>query len=280
MDRGLLWRAWHYAHAVEGRLLQRWEWSLLRKAGIPVSDKTKDEIWRSPGESEDWVNLARFLNPSDPIYLIDVGANTGDFTVRAQQEYADLRVVGFEPVASNFAALQKRFAGNSSVTMHNVAASNEAGQTRIYIGRSNSLFSLEKYTSEGDTAYGIGDSSYAETETIECRTLDSFALDPQDRKVLLKVDVQGHEESALDGATATLRLVDVAIIECSFANEYQGRPPSFAGVVRRLAAAGLYPVVFQDYGRTWSTYAFERDVIFVRENLLKNLWYVNYGIPG
>jgi len=43
-------------------------------------------------------------------------------------------------------------------------------------------------------------------------------------------------------------MVDVAIIECSFANEYEGIPPSFASVTQKLAAAGLYPVIFQDTG--------------------------------
>ena len=279
-NKGVLWRTWHYAHAIESRLLQRFEWSLLRKAGIKVSDKTRREIWRRPGESEDWVNLTRFISPSERVFLIDVGANVGDFTARASEEYPNLQAVCFEPVTSNFEALQRKFDGNDAVTIHNSALSNENVQAKMYVGRSNALCSLEKYSSEGDHAYGISDRSYALTETVHCRTLDSFALDPGGRRVLMKVDVQGHEEKTLAGATATLSLVDVAIIECSFANEYEDIPPSFASVVHRLAAAGLYPVIFQEYGRTWSTYAFERDVIFVREPLLKNIWYSNYGVRG
>lgn len=275
--RGFLWGIWHYAHAIESRLSHLFEWSLLRKAGIPVSDKTRREIWSKPAEAEDWVNLTRFLPPSEEVFLIDVGANVGDFTTRAREEYPDLRAVCFEPVGSNFAALTNKFGGNEEVTIHNAAVSNENTQATMYVGRSNSLCSLEKYSEEGNHAYGVGDDSYRITETIDCRTLDSFALDPAGRRVLLKVDVQGHEEKMLDGAAETLRKVDVAIIECTFANEYEGLPPSFAGVVSRLAVAGLYPVVFQDYGRSWSTYAFERDVIFVRQPLLKNIWYSSYG---
>lgn len=272
-----LWRAWHYAHAIESRLLNLLEWSRLRKSGIPVSDKTRQEIWRKPAEAEDWVNLTRFIEPSEQVFLIDVGANVGDFTARAREEYPNLRAVCFEPVGSNFQALQGKFGSSEEVAIHQAAVSNANTQGTMYVGSSNSLCSLEKYSDEGNHAYGVDDDSYKVTETIECRTLDSFQLDPAGRRVLLKVDVQGHEEKMLDGAAETLRKVDVAIVECTFANEYEGLPPSFAGVVSRLATAGLYPVVFQDYGRSFSTYAFERDVIFVRQPLLKNIWYTNYG---
>ena len=278
MQRGVLWRARHYAHAIECRLFQRLEWSLLRKAGIPVSDRLGREIWRRPGDSEDWVNLARFISPAEPVFLIDVGANVGDFTARALQEYPNLQAVCFEPATSNFEKLKRRFGGNSAVTIHQVAASNQDASATMYIGRSDRLFSLEKYTGEADLAYGIGSTSYADTETIDCRRLDSFNLEPSERCVLLKVDVQGHEEKALAGASALLSKVDVAIIECSFANEYEGLLPSFAGVTQKFAAAGLYPVIFQLYGDSWSNYAFERDVIFVRERLLKNIWFKNYGV--
>lgn len=146
------------------------------------------------------------------------------------------------------------------------------------MGRSDTLFSLERYDVDANRAFGIGDASYSDTGTTDCRRLDSFKLEPGERCVLLKADVQGHEEKALAGAIAVLSMVDVAIIECSFANEYEGVPPSFAGVTHGLATAGLYPVIFQVYGRESSGYAFERDVIFVRECLLKNIWYASYGV--
>jgi len=66
----------------------------------------------------------------------------------------------------------------------------------MYVGRSDKLFSLEKYDGEANQAYGIGETSYADTETIDCRRLDSFNLEPGERRVLLKVDVQGHEEES------------------------------------------------------------------------------------
>lgn len=278
MKRSFLWWAWHYSHAVEVRLFQRLEWSLLRDAGIPMSERVCKEIWQRPNDSEDWVNLARFIGSSEPVLLIDVGANVGEFTARALQEYPDLQSVCFEPAASNFEILTRRFANNREVTLHRVAASDETTTATLYLGRDNKLFSLEKYTNEADQKYAVGDTSHIDTETIDCRRLDSFNIDPGERRVLLKVDVQGHEEKALTGAAGILPIVDVVIIECSFANEYQDQPPSFAGVTSKLASVGLYPVIFQEYGRDCSNYAYERDVIFVREKLLRNIWLANYGV--
>jgi FkbM family methyltransferase len=274
---GFLSKAWHYAHALDVRLFQQIEWNALRKSGIPVTDALRKEIWQHPSESEDWINLARFLSPSESIFLIDVGANVGNFTARAMAVYPDLQAMCIEPAQANFTRLAKRFEGNRAVTLHQAAASDQPSTSRMYIGRSDSLFSLEKYTPEGDKAFNIRDGSYAATEEIVCETLDSIRMDPGQRTVLLKIDVQGHEEKALAGASKVLPMVDVAIIECSFANEYEGVPPSFAGVTQKLAAAGLYPIVFQDYGRRASSYAVERDVIFAREDRLKKIWYSSYG---
>jgi hypothetical protein len=43
-----------------------------------------------------------------------------------------------------------------------------------------------------------------------------------------------------------------------------------------LSECGLYPIVFQDYGRVVSNYAFERDVLFVKRELLSKIWFRNY----
>jgi FkbM family methyltransferase len=251
------------------RLFQLLELSQLRADGVPISDRTAKEIWSKPGESEDWVNLARFIHPNEPVLLIDVGANVGKFTARALDEYRDIQSVCFEPAKSTCNLLAKRFDKNKNVTVHQVAASDQNSTATLYRGGESTLFSLEKFTEAADGHYHVGET---DTETITCSRLDSFEFHPEGRKVLLKMDVQGHEEKALQGATGILHRVDVVIIECSFAREWKDKVPSFSGITRQLAEVGLYPIVFQDYGRSCSNYAFERDVIFVRENLLDRIW--------
>ena len=95
-------------------------------------------------------------------------------------------------------------------------------------------------------------------------------------KSVLKIDVQGLEVEVLKGATNSLKLFDLIIIECSFAKEYLHSEPSFADIVELLKKDDLYPIIFQGYGKLISSYAIERDVIFVKKHLLDKILYTNY----
>jgi hypothetical protein len=129
--------------------------------------------------------------------------------------------------------------------------------------------SLETYA---DTQQGRG-IRVADQRTVETRTLDSYDIDADGfDHVFLKIDVQGHEIDVLTGASATLGKADVVLLELSFAPEYQGKEPSFATACGIMHTAGLYPIVFQNYERTLSPYAWERDVLFVKQRLLNGIW--------
>ncbi|MCB0862220.1 MAG: FkbM family methyltransferase [Solirubrobacterales bacterium] len=76
------------------------------------------------------------------------------------------------------------------------------------------------------------------TIEVPVSTLDDETSRPLARPALLKMDVQGFELDALRGATATLEEVDVALIECSFVELYEGQ--ALAGeVVNFMTEAGF-----------------------------------------
>ena len=112
---------------------------------------------------------------------------------------------------------------------------------------------------------------------IKIETLDNFSIDHWCQNVL-KIDTQGFEIEVLRGGGKTLKLFDVIIIECSFANEYLNTQPPFVEVFQLLKKRNFYPIIFQDYGRSISSYAFERDVIFVKKYLLTKIFYSNYKL--
>ena len=105
--------------------------------------------------------------------------------------------------------------------------------------------------------------------------LDDFNFNFNKNSVL-KIDVQGLEVEVLKGATNSLKLFDLIIIECSFIKEYLHSEPSFSDIVELLKKHDLYPVIFQNYGKLISSYAIERDVIFVKKHLLDKILYKNY----
>jgi FkbM family methyltransferase len=260
----------HYAHAVESRLFQLQEMSLLRREGVHFDKSFYLNLWKSPGKTEDWVNLARFLKPVEKVLLIDIGANVGDFTADFLALYKEGESVCFEPVEATFHQLTKRFSGDARVTMHRCALSDSDGVGTIFLHADNTLCTLAQYTEEANAFYKTVTQP---SENTPCKRLDSFVFDRNGAKLMVKVDVQGFEIEVIRGALKTLEMADVVLLECSFANEYAEKEPSFAPICSMLKDCDLYPVVFQDFGRSLSNYAFERDVIFVKRESLDKIWF-------
>lgn len=139
------------------------------------------------------------------------------------------------------------------------------------VGADDTLASLHDYAAPFAGIRGE-DGRERETVTVPALRLDDLPLDGMEgRTGVLKVDVQGHEATALAGGPALLARIDVAIVELSFVEEYAGVEPSFGACAGLLAAAGLHPAIFQEYGRHIMPHAVERDVIFVRGHLLERI---------
>ena len=63
--------------------------------------------------------------------------------------------------------------------------------------------------------------------------MDDFDFKFHNQSVL-KIDVQGLEVEVLKGATNSLKIFDLIIIECSFVKEYLETEPSFPDIVELL----------------------------------------------
>jgi FkbM family methyltransferase len=247
----------------------------MRREGIVFEPGFYRRVWRTPGRSEDWVNLARFLRPNEKVLLIDIGANVGDFTSEFLSIYKDGRSVCFEPVRTTFDRLAKRFSGDRRVVTHRCALSDNDGKATIYLQEDDTLCSLGEYTEEANAFY---QTAAQQSEETVCSRLDGFAFEKDGGKLLVKIDVQGFEGEVIRGGMKTIALADVVLLECSFANEYADKEPSFSSSCTLLRECGLYPIVFQDFGRALSNYAFERDVIFVKRALLDRIWLRSHGV--
>jgi FkbM family methyltransferase len=265
----LLGKLHHYAHAVETRLFQLYELSLLRREGVRFDAAFYRQLLKRPGKSEDWVNLARFLKPAEKVALVDIGANVGDFTAEFLSFYPRSSSVCFEPVQSTYNHLRNRFAHDPRVQVHHCAISDSDGTAKIHLHEDSTLCSLGQYMGAANDFY---ESAGQPSEETVCKRLDEFELPADRQRLLIKIDVQGFEGEVIRGGMNTLRQADVVLLECSFADEYVDKEPSFAPSCAALRECGLYPIVFQDFGRALSNYAFERDVIFVKRELLDRIW--------
>ena len=132
--------------------------------------------------------------------VVDLGANVGWFSVQAIARGA--RVDAFEPVPAIAAVCERNIAranalGRGSGRLHTCAAGDEPGRSRIALARAN----------RGDNRVldpeGAVPADMAEPEVIEIevRTVDEMVDEPVR---FLKIDTQGSEWLALQGAQETL----------------------------------------------------------------------------
>lgn len=137
-------------------------------------------------EFEDMAFVAHVLRPDD--LFVDVGANVGSYTLLAAG-VAGARALSLEPVPETFSRLRRNILLNDlqdRVRCESIAVAAAEGFLRM--------------TTHLDTMNRITDS--AEGSLVRAATLDSLL--GAEAPTLLKIDVEGHEASALAGASNTL----------------------------------------------------------------------------
>ena len=140
--------------------------------------------------------------------VFDVGANAGIYSLAALAIQPDATVHAFEPTPEIAVRLREtaKLNGLDRLYVHEVAVSSENGSATLKRCRG------ELGTNEGMNfiAPDLGDSGGERVQTV---CLDQFcqhhAIDHVD---LLKLDIQGHEHSALKGAEHLIRAGRVGLI--------------------------------------------------------------------
>ena len=131
--------------------------------------------------------------------VVDVGANVGDFTLGVAGVAG--KIVAVEPAKRNFRVLEENIRSNNfgNVVLVNAAATEREGGLYLQ-GNASDMFVVEG--DEGESVKGLPLDVIAELHGIE--NVD-----------VLKVDVQGHELSALRGMRRLLlkKAVKLLIIE-------------------------------------------------------------------
>ena len=127
--------------------------------------------------------------------FIDVGANVGSYLQAANHNKRFAQVIGIEPVPSLYNRLKRIF--KSRVLMINGVISSDMGKETLYIPsfRGNSKFSRAS----------LNRAQFEDNRTLDALEVNSFSLDSLRSKMagkcsFVKIDVEGHELSVLEGA--------------------------------------------------------------------------------
>ena len=128
--------------------------------------------------------------------VLDVGANTGCFTVLASKLVgASGKVVALEPIGDNFRCLEKT-----------IEANNLANATPLQFAVGDGDGELEIMLAEPSGQHSAVLERGRETVRVPVRTLDSLVAElGLERVDFIKVDVEGMEPEVLRGARETIR---------------------------------------------------------------------------
>lgn len=144
--------------------------------------------------------LPFLVHPGDRV--VDVGGNRGAYAYKLSQLGAVVEV--FEPNPSCYGVLQAWATGQASVRIHPVGLSDHAGSMVLRIPIDESGVEHDASASMEPHAFG-----QAREQAVELRTLDSFDLKGV---TFIKIDVEGHEYSMLQGALSIIGECQPAVL--------------------------------------------------------------------
>jgi FkbM family methyltransferase len=194
--------------------------------------------------------------------VVDVGANRGQFALFAARRFPHAKLHCFEPLPEARDTLTEALGDHPRLRVHAVALGARSSTETFNVAASDDSSSLL-------TATAVQTASFPNTEVAERRRVEVTRLDDVldtgdlSRPCLLKVDVQGYELEVIEGAEDLLEGVDELLVECSFAELYEGQPLAAEVVAfcaeRGFSLVGVFSLVHDASGR-----CLQGDFLFAR----------------
>lgn len=154
--------------------------------------------------------VSKFLDPANAKLCIDAGGNIGDYTAGIRSHFLKAEVFTFEPSPTNIAKLNLRFNNDDIVNIEPYALSDFSGPVKLYSNEEGSA--LGSLTKRDLSHMNIDFDTYETSEAI--RFYDFWVEKLQKRSIdLLKLDIEGHELSALNGFGEALNNIKVIQFE-------------------------------------------------------------------
>jgi FkbM family methyltransferase len=166
-------------------------------------------------ECDPFVVKATLLCNEQVKIIFDVGAHKGLITARYRELFPQAKIFAFEPYLKSFEDLKANFAADPLILPHSMAISSNNGKCKLNINSSVLTNSLLETDTKGPSSWKEGLLETVETTEVDVITLDKFCSDNQISFIdLLKLDIQGNELSALQGAKKLLLEQRINLIYC------------------------------------------------------------------
>jgi FkbM family methyltransferase len=184
-----------------------------------------------------WTDQAALIGERDDVIIFDIGANVGSVGAQYRSLFPHCRLYCFEPQPEGVLEIQRRFPKDPNVSVHLSAVGSAPGKGRLHVTTSRDSSSLLSPAQNNLPASYAKVISTAEIREVEVITLDDFTRQRSIERIdICKMDIQGGEYAALEGAKGLLSTAKIPLIylEVCFVPLYE-RHPLFGDVVKYLA---------------------------------------------
>lgn len=157
-------------------------------------------------------------------YILDVGANEGQFVKELRFYGYEGNIISFEPILdAHKRLLQNSLKDDKWEIYKPIALGNKNRESVINISKnsvSSSIFEMKKEHLENAI-----NSMYISKQSINEIRLEEifFDLDLKEKNLFLKIDTQGYEYEVLKGAEEILKYFKGIMVEVSLTNLYEGQ---------------------------------------------------------
>ncbi len=192
------------------------------------------------------------LKSLDCEYVVDIGANRGQFALISRKVFPKAKIVSFEPLLEPAQVFRRVFDSDPNVTLYPYAVGKVEMSSTIHIAKdddSSSLLPITKAQSEM-----FPGTVEKETREVAVRPLSQL-IEPDSipASSLLKIDVQGYELEVLQGCEDIIRKFSHLYVECSFVELYEGQALAHQIIAwlqeRNFILSGIHNLYYAKDGR-------------------------------
>jgi FkbM family methyltransferase len=195
-------------------------------------------------------------------YVVDVGANRGQFALIARKMFPKAKIHSFEPLEEPAQIFKKVLGNDSGVTLHPYAIGREKMTTVIHVTRNDDSSSILSITQTQSSMFpGATEMETRQVTVLPLsQVLDAESIPPA---ALLKIDVQGFELEVLKGCSDILGKFSHLYIECSFVELYKDQALAHQIISwleqRGFILSGIHNLYYEKNGS-----AIQGDFLFTR----------------
>lgn len=152
-----------------------------------------------------FIDQGQILSNHQISTLFDVGAYIGQTTADYMGLFPQATIYSFEPFPLSFQNLHQRFKESTLVRPTQLAISNKTGEQNFYVNQNSQTNSLLPTTAEVERWINSNAIKTIDVIEVPTITIDDFCKQHSiDGIQVLKMDIQGAELMALEGATEQL----------------------------------------------------------------------------